>query len=129
MRAALTVQTFYAHLNAVKDAAFSVAGNYIASCDSDGILKVWDIRNVQQLMQVDTGDAIAISVAFDRNSKYIAVGSSDAEIRIISMQGDKQGEISALLKGHDDAVNGVAFNHDNNALYSVSTDGTIRTWK
>ncbi len=80
-------------------------------------------------MQVDTGDAIAISTAFDRNSKYIAVGCSDAEIRIVNMQGDKQGEITSVLKGHDDAVNGVVFNHDNNALYSVSSDGTIRNWK
>lgn len=80
-------------------------------------------------MQVDTGDAIALSVAFDRNAKYIAVGSSDAEIRIINMDGDKMGEINTYLKGHDDAVNGVVFNHDNNALYSTSSDGTIRVWK
>ena len=129
MRTGLTVQTFYGHLNAIKDAAFSTGGHYIASCDSDGLLKVWDIRMVQQLMQVDTGNAIALSVAFDRNAKYVAVGSSDAEIRMVSMQGDKLGEISAVLKGHEDAVNGVTFNHDNNALYSVSSDGTVRTWK
>ena len=85
MRKALTVQTFYGHLNAVKDAVFSVGGHYIASCDSDGIVKVWDIRTVQELMTVDTGDAIALSVAFDKNAKYLAVGSSDADIRIISM--------------------------------------------
>ncbi len=84
---------------------------------------------VQEIMQVDTGDAIALSVAFDRNSRYIAVGSSDADIRMIQMQGDKQGEIVSVLKGHDDAVNTVTFNHDNNALYSASTDGTIRVWK
>lgn len=129
MRTGLTVQTFYGHLNAIKDAVFSVGGHYIASCDSDGILKAWDIRMVQELMQVDAGDAIAVSVAFDRNAKYIAVGCSDAEIRIVNMQGDKQGEISSILKGHEDSVNGVVFNHDNNALYSVSSDGTIRTWK
>ena len=80
-------------------------------------------------MQVDIGDAIALSVAFDRNAKYIAVGCSDADIRIVQMSGDKQGEIVSTIKGHDDAVNGVIFNHDNNALYSVSTDGTVRIWK
>ena len=130
MRTALTVQTFYGHLNAIKDAVFSVGGHFIASCDSDGILKTWDIRMVQELMQVDTGDAIAVSVAFDRNAKYIAVGCSDAEIRIINMQtADKKGEIVSIAKGHEDAVNGVAFNHDNNALYSASSDGTVRVWK
>jgi sperm-associated antigen 16 protein len=130
MRTGLTVQTFYGHLNAIKDAVFSVGGHFIASCDSDGILKAWDIRMVQELMQVDTGDSIALSVAFDRNAKYIAVGCSDAEIRIVNMQsGDKRGEIVATAKGHEDAVNGVCYNQDNNSLFSVSSDGTIRTWK
>lgn len=130
MRTGLTVQTFYGHLNAIKDAVFSIGGHYIASCDSDGILKGWDIRMVQEFMQVDTGDAIALSVAFDRNAKYIAVGCSDAEIRIVNMQsGDKRGEITAIGKGHDDAVNGVMYNHDNNSLYSCSSDGTVRVWK
>jgi WD40 repeat protein len=45
------------------------------------------------------------------------------------MQGDKQGDIIATLKGHDDAVNTLNYNHDNNALYSGSTDGTIRIWR
>lgn len=111
MRTGLTVQTFYGHLNAIKDAVFSAGGHLIASCDSDGILKAWDIRMVQELMQVDCGDSIALSVAFDRNAKYIAVGCSDAEIRIVNAQtGEKQGEIVASLKGHEDAVNGVSFN-------------------
>lgn len=88
MRTGLTVQTFYGHLNAIKDAVFSIGGHFIASCDSDGILKAWDIRMVQELMQVDLGDAIALSVAFDKNAKYIAVGCSDADIRVVSMATD-----------------------------------------
>jgi WD40 repeat protein len=84
---------------------------------------------VQELMQVDLGDTIALSVSFDRNARYIAVGCSDADIRIVQMGGEKKGEIVSTLKGHDDSVNGVTFNHDNNALYSVSSDGTIRIWK
>lgn len=81
-------------------------------------------------MQVDLGDAIALSVAFDKNAKHIAVGCSDADIRIVSMSSDdKKGEIVSTLKGHEDAVNGVVFNHENNALFSASSDGTIRVWK
>ena len=46
MRTGLTVQTFYGHLNAINDTQFSIGGQYISSCDSDGIVKVWDIRTV-----------------------------------------------------------------------------------
>lgn len=126
MRTGLTVQTFYGHLNTINDCVFSIGGQYIASCDSDGILKVWDIRMVQEICQVDTGNAIALSAAFDKNTKIVAVGCSDAEIKIINIE---KGEIQSVLKAHEDAVNGVVYNQDNNTLYSISSDGTIRVWK
>ncbi len=75
---------------------------------------------------MDTGNAIALSVAFDKNSKTVWVGGSDAEIRVVSME---KGEIGTTLKGHEDAVNGVTINQDNNTMYSASSDGTIRVWK
>lgn len=81
---------------------------------------------VQELIQIDTGDAIALSVCFDKNSKNVAVGCSDAEIKMVSIE---KGEISASLKAHEDSVNGVVINQENNALYSIGSDGTIRIWK
>jgi len=43
----------------VNDANFSIGGQYVSTCDSDGIVKLWDIRMVQELLSIDTGDAIA----------------------------------------------------------------------
>ena len=40
-------------------------------------------------MTIDTGDAIAHSLCFDKSSKYIAVGCSDAEIKMINLSGVK----------------------------------------
>ena len=54
------------------------------------------------------------------------MGCSDAEIKMISIE---KGEIISVLKSHEDAVNGVIINQDNTALYSISSDGSIRTWK
>ena len=81
---------------------------------------------VQELLTVDTGDAIAHSLAFDKSTKTLAVGCSDAEIKLINIE---KGEISSHLKGHDDAINALYINHDNSSLYSCSNDGTIRIWK
>jgi len=105
---------------------FSVGGQYVSTCDSDGIVKLWDIRMVQELLTVDTGDVIAHSLAFDKSTKQLAVGCSDAEIKLINVE---KGEITSVLKGHDDAVNSLYINHDNSSLYSSSNDGTIRMWK
>lgn len=126
MRTGLTVQTFYGHLNAINDTKFSIGGQYIASCDSDGIVKAWDIRMVQEICTIDTGDAICTGLDFDKTSKQILVACSDAEIKMINVE--KQ-EIVNVLKGHDDAVNKVIVNQDNTCIYSASSDGTIRTWK
>lgn len=126
MRTGLTVQTFYGHLNTINDAVFSIGGEYISTCDSDGIVKLWDIRMVQELINVDTGDAIAHSLAFDKSTKTLAVGSSDSEIKLINIE---KGEVTSVLKGHDDAVTALYINHDNSCLYSSSNDGTVRMWK
>lgn len=62
---------------------------------------------VRELLQLDTGDAIALSVCFDKTSKHVAVGCSDAEIKMVSID---KGEIVSVLKAHEDAVNGVVIN-------------------
>jgi WD40 repeat protein len=41
----------------------------------------------------------------------------------------EKGEITNILKGHDDAVNSLFINQDNSAMYSTGNDGTIRVWK
>ena len=56
----------------------------------------------------------------------MAVGCSDADIKMVSVE---KGEIVSTLKAHEDSVNGVVVNQDNTTLYSIGSDGTIRTWK
>ena len=90
MRTGQTRQTFYGHLNTINDAVFSIGGHYLSTCDADGIVKIWDIRQVQELATIDTGDVIAHSLAFDKSNKTLAVGCSDAEIKIINVE---KGEI------------------------------------
>lgn len=68
MRTGLTVQTFYGHLNTINDAQFSIDGRYFSTCDSDGIVKMWDNRMVQELLTVDTGDFVCHSLCFDKST-------------------------------------------------------------
>ncbi len=126
MRTGLTVQTFYGHLNSVNDAVFSVGGQYVSTCDSDGIVKLWDIRMVQELLSVDTGDSICHCAAFDKNTKAIAVGCGDAMIKVINIE---KGEITSTLKGHEDAVNTLYINQQNNSMYSAGNDGKVCIWR
>lgn len=127
MRTALPEQTFYGHMNTINDTVFSAEGSYVSSCDSDGIVKIWETRKVQELMTVDIGDVHAHCMAFDKSGKYVAVGCSDATIKMVSLE---KGEVTQVLKSeHNDAINSVYINHDNTAMYSAGNDGKIVIWK
>ena len=56
---------------------------------------------VQELFTLDTGDAICHSLAFDKATKSLAVGCSDALIKFINIEKE---EVTSNLKGHDDAT-------------------------
>jgi len=49
IRSNFCVNTFYGHNNAVNATAFDNSGNKIASCDSDGTVKLWDIRMIREM--------------------------------------------------------------------------------
>lgn len=126
MRTGLTVQTFFGHLNTINDCAFSIGGQYISSCDSDGIVKIWDIRMVQEVCNLDTGDAIAHVCEFDKSGKQVAVGCSDGEIKFVNVE---RNEIASTVKAHEGSVNDLVFNQDNSTMYSVGADGIVKAWK
>ncbi len=107
MRTGLTVQTFFGHLNTINDCAFSIGGQYISSCDSDGIVKVWDIRMVQEVINIDTGDAIAHCCEFDKTGKQVAVGCSDGEIKFVNIE---RNEVQNSFKAHEGSVGDLVFN-------------------
>ena len=57
MRSGLCAQTLYGHLNSVNHLCFSTDGDVIVSCDADGMVKLWDVRMVAEILSVDCGPA------------------------------------------------------------------------
>jgi sperm-associated antigen 16 protein len=103
-------QTFYGHTNAVNDVTFSLRGDVLASCDADGVVRLWDIRMVAEsgsvrapcsavphrradlslspppplpLPQVTLGRTPIHALAFDRSAVMLAAGCEDGVVRII----------------------------------------------
>jgi len=52
------------------------------SGDADGIVRVWDIKMVREMMSFDCGKHAANSVVYDNSSNFIVVGSDDGKIRL-----------------------------------------------
>ena len=49
----------------------------LASCDSDGIVKVWDVRMVKGRNQYDAGPYSANSVSIDKSGVIIAAANDE----------------------------------------------------
>lgn len=72
----------------------------LASCDSDGVIKCWDLRTLKEKSQIDGGPYSANGISIDRSGKNIAVGGDDGVVRVYG----EDGKLEASLKGHEDSV-------------------------
>jgi len=124
MRTALCAQTFYGHLNSVNCAYYNSRGDTIASCDADGITKLWDIRLVKERVTADCGKVQANALAFDKSGENIAVACDDNLVKLF----DKNGTLLHTLRGHEDAVQDVLFDHSLKCIISCGSDSTFRIW-
>ena len=115
-------------MNAINDCAFSIGGQFIASCDADGLLKIWDIRQVSQVLTVDIGDSAATTCCFDKTGKFVAVGTNQGEVKMINVE--KQGEVVNTFKAHENtSVTAVVINQENTHMYTSGGDGLIKSWQ
>lgn len=123
-RAGLCAQTFYGHKHSCNHATFNATGDTIASCDSFGVVKLWDVRNVSAMVTVDTGPHASNQVAFSPNGRMLAVASNDGFVKMVEIASS---HVSSL-KGHEDAVQSVTFDHKGECLLSAGSDGAILIW-
>ena len=108
----------------VESVAYSPSGKFFASGDLAGNATLWDAASGQSLHTFPAGQYVHC-VAFDPQGQRLAVGSSDSQIRILSVP---DGKLLATLAGHDDAVLTVQFSADGRQLLSGGYDSTARRW-
>merc|ERR1712146_735226 len=100
-----------------------IRGDTIASCDADGIVKLWDVWVVSEYLQIDTGQHPANAACFDRSGKVLAIASGDASIKTFNVE---ERVFVANLEGHDDSVQDVAFEPTGDKyLLSASSDASF----
>jgi len=124
IRSGLCIQTFYGHMNSCNHCSFNVKGDTIASCDSDGIVKLWDVRMVAERMTLQKGQHPINKCEFDRSGNVLAAASDDGTVKVFNLEQDTCTE----LRGHEDAVQSVMFDHNGKYLISGGSDCTFRIW-
>ncbi|MES1908309.1 MAG: hypothetical protein MHM6MM_001268 [Cercozoa sp. M6MM] len=80
------IATLYGHRNAVSHCSFAPSdGKILASCDADGVVKIWDVRllgeRAEALMSANYNVG-ANQVAFDRGGAFLAVACEDGAVRV-----------------------------------------------
>lgn len=126
IRSGLCVQTFYGHMNSVNHVAFTNRGDTIASCDADGVVKLWDVRKeMDEKGSLSAGQHPLNKVAFERSGTTLAAASDDGTVKIFNCD---ELSVEAELRGHEDAVQSVAWDLEGKFLVSAGSDCTFRIW-
>eukprot|EP00692_Jakoba_bahamiensis_P001345 EC685079.1.p1 GENE.EC685079.1~~EC685079.1.p1 ORF type:complete len:167 (+),score=32.18 EC685079.1:27-527(+) len=115
----------YGHGNACNSVAFSLRGDTIASTDADGIVKLWDVRMVQESASGDASAFPANGCCFDPSGKFLAVASDDGSVKMFDTQ---TMTVAHELTGHEDCVQAVAFDPRGQFLVSAGSDSTFRVF-
>lgn len=70
-------------------ARFSGAESQFVSCDSEGMVKVWEQRMMKCMFTLDCGPYAANAVDFEQSGKMAAVASEDFSVKILDVENQK----------------------------------------
>jgi WD40 repeat protein len=76
------VLTLKGHSGWVNGVALSPDGKRLASCSSDGTVKVWDTQSGQAVLTLKGHNSSVQSVAFSPDGKRLASGSWDQTVKV-----------------------------------------------
>lgn len=107
-----------APISAVK---FSPDEQSIASCDTNGIVEIWDISG-NNLKTLSTKNLVFYSLAFSNSGNLLACGSSGS----IVIWTHPEGNLYREIKTENSAVNSIVFNQDDSYIIAGLSSGEIK---
>ncbi len=129
------------HMSLISEILFTNDGKYLVSASTDKDIRIWDIESGKTVRKIrgQTGkgtEGFIHDISLSPDNHLLAVGGwmgpdenpGKFDIGTIRLFDFENGEIVALLKGHTDVVNCLAFSPDGKYLISGSSDNTARIW-
>ena len=93
----------------------------VLSGDSEGVIKLWDLRDKSLLVSANTGSAIC-GLAFAED--VLVCGTEDARVLSFTLGPTQVSYRGVVTEGHTGTVRAVAIDQDK--VFSASVDGTLR---
>ncbi len=109
----------------VTSAAFSPDGKKIVTSSSDKTIKIWTIGDSKPIIIYDAHDGAINTVNFSPDGNYIISGGNDSKSKLWDLNGV---EINAF-RGLSGGISHIKFTNKQNAIFTVSYDGTVCLWR
>ncbi|OAX39580.1 WD40 repeat-like protein [Rhizopogon vinicolor AM-OR11-026] len=97
----------------------------MATNSSDGMLRLWDLKNGVMLKEMDGHGAAMAEMALSRDGQLIA--SSDCAGYVFTWHGETDRPVTQAFKAHTSSCS-LAFSPDGATLATGSSDSTIKLW-
>ena len=107
-------------------AGFSSDGTELASADSDGVVRVYDVATGDEIAALDAGHGAADSVAIGAGDELVVAGYSSGATIVWDVPTRTQ---LTQLTGNGGLVSEVQFSAGGREIVTASSDDTIRIWQ
>ncbi|MBW4446735.1 MAG: NACHT domain-containing protein [Spirirestis rafaelensis WJT71-NPBG6] len=121
----LAKSVFVETFGGIFSVAFSSNGKLLATGDTNGEIRLYEVANSQQLMTCKGHTGWVWSVTFSSDDQVLASGSNDQTIKLWDTS---TGQCFKTLEGHSGGVRSVTFSPDGQVLASGSDDQTVKLW-
>ncbi|MCC5645178.1 hypothetical protein LC607_19980 [Nostoc sp. CHAB 5824] len=121
----LAKSVFVETFGGIFSVAFSPSGKLLATGDTNGEIRLYEVANSQQLLTCKGHAGWVWSVSFSPDGQVLASGSNDQTIKLWDTN---NGQCFKTLEGHSGGVRSVTFSPDNQILASGSDDQTVKLW-
>jgi WD40 repeat protein len=128
------VRTIRAHTGSVFSLAFSADGRCLASAGEDGMVRVWDPGSDQDARNIYTGYIWAGRLAFDKDSRWVAVAdilqqTFDPANAPVAIREFPSGRLLRIIGRPNLITNGLAASPSSQILAIASANKTVELWE
>ncbi len=121
----LAKSVFAETLGGIFSVAFSPDGKVLATGDTNGEIRLWQVADGKQLLTGRGHTGWVCSATFSPDGHVLASGSKDQTVKLWDTS---TGQCLATLQGHSGEIWSVAFSSDGQMLASSSEDQTVKLW-